>query len=314
MEKEARKIIIDCDPGIDDAVALAVGMTDPQFDLRLISTVAGNVTVDKTTNNALKLVKFFNKDVPVVAGAASPLVKPFEDAARIHGESGMEGYDFGPVTTKPLAQPAPRALRDAIMQVGHVTLVATGAYTNVAVLLHQYPEVKDHIDQIVAMGGSLVGGNMTSVAEFNVFTDPDAAQMMYQSGVPIVMVGLDVTLKALVTPTTVNHLKELNEAGRMLASLMEHYNDGDNEWGHPIHDLNTLFYLAHPEAYTTQSMWVDIQTNGPAIGATVGDIRAAYHHGRVNADVCVDVDANMFNSWLVSEVQQMKGAGAAVPH
>ena len=216
------KIIMDTDPGIDDAAALAMALNNPEIDLRLITAVEGNVTVDKTTANALKIVHFFKKDVPVAAGAAQPLIKPFEDAARIHGESGMPGYDFGDDYGQPIAKPAVEALHDAIMAEDEITLVPTGSYTNIALLLAEYPEVKSHIKQIVAMGGSISGGNMTSVAEFNVFTDPDAASIMYQSGIPIVTVGLDVTLKALLTPATQAKLLSLGETGKMLHGLITH--------------------------------------------------------------------------------------------
>lgn len=300
------KIIMDTDPGIDDAAALAMALNNPEIDLKLITAVAGNVTVDKTTANALKIVHFFKKDVPVAAGAAQPLIKPFEDAARIHGESGMPGYDFGDDYGQPIAKPAVEALHDAIMAEDEITLVPTGSYTNIALLLAEYPEVKSHIKQIVAMGGSISGGNMTSVAEFNVFTDPDAASIMYQSGIPIVTVGLDVTLKALLTPATQAKLLSLGETGKMLHGLITHYNDGDNEQGHPMHDVNTIFYLLHPEAFTTKDLWVDIQTSGPAIGAMVADIRGAYHNGQTNAKVCVDIDAEQFNQWFIEQVEKIE--------
>lgn len=300
------KIIMDTDPGIDDAAALAMALNNPEIDLRLITAVEGNVTVDKTTANALKIVHFFKKDVPVAAGAAQPLIKPFEDAARIHGESGMPGYDFGDDYGQPIAKPAVEALHDAIMAEDEITLVPTGSYTNIALLLAEYPEVKSHIKQIVAMGGSISGGNMTSVAEFNVFTDPDAASIMYQSGIPIVTVGLDVTLKALLTPATQAKLLSLGETGKMLHGLITHYNDGDNEQGHPMHDVNTIFYLLHPEAFTTKDLWVDIQTSGPAIGAMVADVRGAYHDGQTNAKVCVDIDAEQFNQWFIEQVEKIE--------
>lgn len=301
------KIIMDTDPGIDDAAALTMAINDPDLDLKLITTVAGNVTVDKTTANALKIVNFFGKNdqIPVAGGAVAPLIKPFEDAARIHGESGMPGYDFGDDFGQPLAKTAVEALRDAIMAEDEVTLVPTGSYTNIALLFSQYPEVKSHIKQIVAMGGSISGGNMTSAAEFNVFTDPDAAKIMYNAGVPIVMVGLDVTLKALLTPASQEKLLEMGEAGKMLHDLATHYNDGDDQDGHPMHDVNTIFYLLHPEAFTTKEMWIDVVTDGPAIGATVGDVRGAYHDGKVNAKVCVDIDAAAFNKWFLEEVAAM---------
>ena len=300
------KIIMDTDPGIDDAAALVMALNNPEIDLKLITAVAGNVTVDKTTANALKIVHFFNKDVPVATGAAQPLIKPFEDAARIHGESGMSGYDFGNDYGQPIDKPAVEALHDAIMAEDEITLVPTGSYTNIALLLSEYPEVKSHIKQIVAMGGSISGGNMTSVAEFNVFTDPDAASIMYNSGIPIVTVGLDVTLKALLTPATQGKLLALGETGKMLHGLITHYNDGDDEQGHPMHDVNTIFYLLHPEAFTTKDLWVDIQTSGPAIGAMVADVRGAYHDGKTNAKVCVDIDAEQFNQWFIEQVEKIE--------
>lgn len=302
----ALKIIMDSDPGIDDAAAITMALNNPNLDVKLITAVAGNVTVDKTTANVLKLVHFFGQDVPVAAGAAEPLLKPFEDAARIHGESGMPGYDFGDDYGQPIAKTAVEALHDAIMAEDEVTLVPTGSYTNIALLFKQYPEVKSHIKQIVAMGGSISGGNMTSVAEFNVFTDPDAAAIMYNSGVPIVMVGLDVTLKALLTPATIEQLPALGETGKMLHGLITHYNDGNEESGHPMHDVNTIYYLLHPESYTTKEMWVDVQTSGPAIGATVADVRGAYHGGKTNAKVCVDIDAKAFNEWFLAEVEKIE--------
>ncbi|MFD1124629.1 ribonucleoside hydrolase RihC [Lentilactobacillus raoultii] len=300
------KIVMDTDPGIDDAAALTMALNDPQIEVKLITSVAGNVTVDKTTRNAQKIVRFFNKDVPVAAGAKQPLIKEFEDAARIHGESGMPGYDFPEDLSKPLDKSAVEALRDTIMSSDEkITLVPTGSYTNIALLFSEYPEVKAHIKRIVAMGGSLGMGNMTSAAEFNVFTDPDAAKIMYHAGIPITMVGLDITMKALLTPTSLQKLETMNKTGKMLHDIMIH--DGDNSaQGIAMHDVNTIFYLLHPEAIKTQPIWIDIVTDGPAIGETVGDIRGAYHHGQTNADVCVDIDAEAFNQWFLKEVAAIK--------
>lgn len=298
------KIIMDTDPGIDDAAAITMAINDSNIDLKLITTVAGNVTVDKTTKNALKLVRFFNADVPVAAGAKQPLIKPFEDAARIHGESGMPGYDFPEDLPKPMDKSAVEALRDEIMANDKITLVPTGSYTNIALLFSEYPEVKDHIERIVAMGGSLGKGNMTSAAEFNVFTDPHAARIVYNAGIPIVMVGLDITMKALLTHESIEKLPTLNETGKMLHDIIIH--DGDNsDSGIAMHDVNTIFYLLHPEAIKTEDMWVDVQTEGPAMGETVGDIRGAYHDGKINTSVCVDIDADAFNKWFIEEVSHI---------
>ena len=297
------KIIMDSDPGIDDAVAISTALTDPQLELVLITTVAGNVTVDKTTKNALTLVDFFQKDVPVAMGATDPLIKKFEDAARIHGESGMVGYDFPAPTSKPLAKSAVLALRDALMASKEpIILIPTGAYTNIALLLREYPEVKPKIKQIIAMGGSLGRGNMTSAAEFNVFTDPHAAKIIYNAGIPLVMVGLDVTLKGRISDETTAKLGELGRAGKMLHDIIGKDFDHD-ETGTAIHDLQTLFYLECPEAFETKDYWIDIITEGPAVGETVADIRAAYHDGKTNAKVCVDIDTKAFNDWLLHKVK-----------
>ncbi|GAK47617.1 ribonucleoside hydrolase [Secundilactobacillus oryzae JCM 18671] len=298
----AINIIMDTDPGIDDAAAITMAINDPKINLQLITTVAGNVTVDKTTKNALKLVRFFDADIPVAMGAKQPLMKEFEDAARIHGESGMPGYEFPTDLPKPMAESAVIALRDAILSAKEpVTLVPTGSYTNIALLFSEYPEVKQNIERIVAMGGALGKGNMTSAAEFNVFTDPHAAKIMYESGVPIVMVGLDITMKALLTHESIEKLPTLNETGKMLHDIIIH--DGDNSSdGIAMHDVNTIFYLLHPEAIQTEKMWVDVQTEGPANGETVGDIRGAYHNGRTNTAVCVDIDAEAFNKWFIEEI------------
>lgn len=296
------KIILDTDPGIDDAVMISTALNEPNLDVALITTVAGNVTVDKTTKNALTLVDFFNKNVPVAAGASEPLLKKFEDAARIHGESGMAGYDFPAPTSRPLAKSAVQALRDTIMASEEpITLIPTGAYTNIALLLREYPEVKPKIKEIIAMGGTLGRGNMTSAAEFNVFTDPHAAAIVYNSGIPLVMVGLDVTLTGRITDETTAKVAKLGRAGKMLSAILGHDFDHD-ETGTAVHDLQTIFYLLHPEAFQTKDLWVDVVLSGPAIGETVADIRGAYHNGKTNAKVCVDIDTKAFNEWFLTEV------------
>lgn len=297
------KIIMDTDPGIDDAAALSMALNEPQIDLRLITTVAGNVSLDKTTKNALTIVDFFNKDVPVAAGAKQPLIKPLEDASHVHGESGMAGYDFDAQTSKPLAKNAIEALRDEIMNSDEkIILVPTGSYTNIALLLSQYPEVKENIEKIICMGGSLGRGNMTSAAEFNMFTDPHAAKIMFNAGIPLVMVGLDVTLAGRITDETLAKINEMGRGGKMLHDILLCDFDRD-ETGTAVHDAQTIFYLLHPEAFETKDYWVDIITEGPANGETVADVRAAYHDGKTNAKVCLTVDKEAFNDWFVSVVR-----------
>lgn len=299
----AQKIMLDMDPGIDDAAAIAIALTDPQFDVQLLSTVAGNVGVEKTALNALKLVEFFGvqEQVPVAAGARMPLLKPYEDASYVHGESGMPGWHFPAVTTKPVAQHAVEAMRETLMKsADQLTLVITGAFTNVALLFRMYPGVKAKIDRLVVMGGSLTGGNMSSVAEFNIYTDPHAAKIVFEADLPIVMIGLDVTMKALLSYENIAKLSDVNESGAMLQALLQHY--GDNEdTGKPMHDVNTLFYLSHPEAFKLTDYWVDVITEGQALGATVADMLGS-HHDTTNVAVATDIDVPAFNTWFMSEV------------
>ncbi|WP_243419482.1 nucleoside hydrolase, partial [Salmonella enterica] len=190
-------IILDTDPGIDDAAAIAAALFAPQLDLQLITTVAGNVSVEKTTRNALQLLHFWDADVPLAQGAATPLLRPLRDAAYVHGESGMEGYDFVDHQRQPLAKPAFIAIRDVLMNAPEpMTLVAIGPLTNIALLLMHYPECGFNIRRLVLMGGSAGRGNFTPNAEFNIAVDPEAAALVFRSGLEIVMCGLDVTNQA----------------------------------------------------------------------------------------------------------------------
>ena len=297
------RILMDCDPGIDDACALSCALTDPEISLELITTVAGNVAVDKTTKNALRLVEFFSKDVPVAAGARKPLLKQLEDASEVHGKSGIDGYDFGEPSIKPFSDDAVSILKDKLLHSNvPLTIIATGSFTNLGLLLSLYPEVKPKIKEFILMGGSLAQGNMTSVAEFNVFTDPHAARIVFSSGIKTTMIGLDCTLFGRISDETKDKIKLLGKAGNMLASIIERDIDHD-ETGTAINDLQTIFYLLHPEKFTTRKFWVDVVCEGPAIGATVADIRKAYHD-KTNVNVCLDVDTDAFNKWFLEEVEK----------
>lgn len=299
-------IILDMDPGIDDAAALSVALNHPEIDIKLLTSVMGNVGVDKTTLNELKLVEFFDRqDVIVAKGAEKPLKKTYEDASYVHGASGMPGYDFPEVTKELDPRDAVTAMVDTLNAAEEpMIIVATGAYTNIANLVTKHPEVKSKIKKFVLMGGSISGGNVSSVAEFNVYSDPDAAKQVFESGVEIVMIGLDVTLKALLTNESMAKLPTLGRAGEMLSSLTSEYSD-QTPAGKPMHDVNTIFYLIHPEAIKTEYYQVDVITEGPAIGATVADTQDRWSNGRKNVHVGVDIDADLFNSWYLEQVKNM---------
>ncbi len=256
-------IILDTDPGIDDAAAIAAALFAPELDLQLMTTVAGNVSVEKTTRNALQLLHFWHADVPLAQGASMPLVRPLRDAASVHGESGMEGYDFVEHQRQPLAKPAFRAIRDALMHAAEpITLVAIGPLTNIALLLTQYPECVFNIRRLVIMGGSAGRGNFTPNAEFNIAIDPEAAAKVFHSGLEIVMCGLDVTNRALLTADYLATLPTLNQTGKMLHALFSHYRSGSMSSGLRMHDLCAIAWLARPELFTLQPCFVAVETQG----------------------------------------------------
>ncbi|MBB5172457.1 ribonucleoside hydrolase RihC [Texcoconibacillus texcoconensis] len=296
-------IIIDTDPGIDDAAAITVALNDPKIDVQLITTMAGNVPVEKTTKNALNLVEFYRKDVEVARGAAQPLLRNYEDASYYHGESGMDGYEFPHHERKESDLHAVQAMKKVFDKSEEpITLVAIGALTNVALLLMEYPEVKKKIKEMVIMGGSLSSGNVNSAAEFNIYADPHAAKIAFQSEIPIVMAGLDVTLKALLYPTSFEQLPSLGRTGNMLHGLFYHYRGGSPETGLQLHDVCTLFYILYPEKVETKDLFVEVATEGPAIGATIADLHQRQQN-QTNTKVCVDIDVDFFNEWFLDSIR-----------
>lgn len=265
-------IILDTDPGIDDAAAIAAALFAPELDLQLMTTVAGNVSVEKTTRNALQLLHFWNADVPLAQGASMPLVRPLRDAASVHGESGMEGYDFVEHQRQPLAKPAFQAIRDALMHAAEpITLVAIGPLTNIALLLTQYPECVFNIRRLVIMGGSAGRGNFTPNAEFNIAIDPEAAAKVFHSGLEIVMCGLDVTNRALLAADYLATLPTLNQTGKMLHALFSHYRSGSMSSG-SAHARLVRYCVAGPPG----------TVHSPAVlcgGGDAGDLDRRHHGG-----------------------------------
>lgn len=234
-------VIIDTDPGIDDAAALVMALTNKKLDIKLITTVAGNVIVEKTTNNTLKIVEFLGLNIPVSKGAKKPLVREYEDASYIHGESGMDGYDFKEPTIKEIEFNAIDAIRNELLKsTKKITIITLGILTNIALLIENYPECLKNIEEIIIMGGTLKGGNTTSVAEFNIYGDPDAAKVVFESNLPLTMISLDITEKAVITKETIVKLKDINSTGHMLFSLFKKYKGGNFETGLYIHDACTI--------------------------------------------------------------------------
>lgn len=301
-------IIIDCDPGHDDAIALLLALASPEVHLLGVTTVAGNQTLEKTTANAIRVLDHVGRsDLSVAAGAARPLVRELHVAAEVHGETGLDGPDLPP----PSRPPADAHAIDWIAATvgGHdrpVTLVATGPLTNVALFMARYPELVSRLERVVLMGGAFGEGNVTPAGEFNIWVDPEAASRVFQSGADLTMVGLDVTHRALMRPGHAERLRGGGRAGRLVADLFAFYtrfHARDYGWdGAPVHDALALAHVIDGTLLTTAHRGVVIDT-GPELsrGRTHVDLR-----GRAgwepNCHVAVDVDGDRFLEMLVSRI------------
>jgi inosine-uridine nucleoside N-ribohydrolase len=300
----ATKILLDCDPGHDDAIALLLALASPEVELLGVTTVAGNQTLDKTTANAIRLLEFVDRaGIPVAAGADRPLVRPQYVASYVHGETGMYGPDLPPPRGKPVDGHAVDFLADAIRSAGGaVTLVPTGPLTNVALLLALHPDARP--ERIVLMGGAIAEGNVTPAAEFNIWADPEAAARVFGSGIDTTMVGLDVTHKALFTPAHVERLE--GRVGDMVAALLEFYGHFHKEVynfdGSPIHDAVAVAHVIRGDLVRTEHLNTEIDVESELCrGRTVVDLWR--RSGREpNSHVGVDIDADGFLELLVERL------------
>lgn len=272
-------IILDCDPGHDDALAIALALASPELDILAITTVAGNARLDRTTRNALRILTLLGRvDVPVAAGADRPIMREPYVPVEVHGASGLDGADLPEPVVEPVPETAIELMAGILRQASEpVTLIATGPLTNVALLLRSAHRLQSRIAEISLMGGSLGEGNTTAAAEFNIWADPEAASVVFESGIPIRMAGLDITHQALVLPSDVERLDALGtRAGRVFADLMRffgaHHRDRYGWAGPPIHDAVAVAWLIAPELITSRTLRVDVETAGVSTrGRTVAD-------------------------------------------
>ncbi len=218
-------VIIDCDPGIDDTMMLTLAYARPELDIKLVTVEAGNLTIDKTTYNTLSFLTYIQKEVEVAKGIEQPMFRKQEIAEDIHGEGGLGNVKWADPVLQASDRTAIQAMCDVLMNAEEpITIVATGPLTNVAALLFAHPEVKPFIKQISWMGGAAVGGNMSTVAEFNAYVDPHAVELVFRSGVPIIMSGLDVTHKAYITRDEMTRLRNLGTPfAEKVADMMNFY-------------------------------------------------------------------------------------------
>ena len=294
-------ILVDCDPGHDDAVALLLALASPELELLGVTTTHGNQTLEKTTANALRVLEFAGRDdIPVAAGADRPLERESFVAAYVHGESGLDGPALPPPRGRPVDQHAVDFLAERLEP--GVVLVPTGPLTNVALLLERgvRPE------RIVLMGGSIAEGNVTPAAEFNIWADPEAAHTVFTSGLDVTMVGLDVAHKALLTHDHAERLRSCGPIGRLVAELYDFYHRFHREtygWdGSPIHDAVAVAHVARPELVETAARHVAIETDSELCrGRTVVDLWRRTGN-EPNTHVAVDIDADAFLELVLARV------------
>jgi purine nucleosidase len=321
-----RPVIIDCDPGHDDALAILLALGSPdELEVLAITAVAGNVPLALTEKNARKVCELAGRaDLPVHAGCARPLVRELVTAEHVHGRTGLDG----PELPEPRMSLAGAHAVDAIVEMlraqapGTLTLCPTGPLTNIAIALRKAPDVVPRIKEIVLMGGAIGLGNVTPAAEFNIYVDPHAAKVVFEAGVPLVMLGLDVTHQALVTPERLQAIRDLGTPlARIVGGLLEFYNGYDQtrggRVGAPLHDPCVIAYLLDPRLFGGRACHVAIETQGEhTLGRTVVDWSRRTRHAP-NATVINEVDADGFFALLTERLGRLplggRGAECAGP-
>jgi pyrimidine-specific ribonucleoside hydrolase len=299
-----KPVIIDCDPGHDDAIALILAFAHEELDIRAVTVTAGNQTLEKTLRNAKRILSCIGKHPLVAGGAEKPMFRTLEIAPSVHGESGLDG----PVLPEPDFQEEPisavELLHKTILDsLDPITLILTGPMTNIGILFTAYPEVKRNIRQISLMGGGIETGNWTSAAEFNILVDPEAADIVFTSGIPIIMAGLDVTHKAMIMKEEIDHLR--SDGGKipiLVAELLDFFSkfhDTQGFPGTPLHDPCAVAYIIKPELFITKPYHIDIECCGKyTTGMTLAD-RRPWSNKIPNVTACLDLDREGFIDLII---------------
>jgi purine nucleosidase len=308
-----RKIIIDCDPGQDDAVMLLLALACPeQFDILGITTVAGNVPLALTERNARIMCELADRsDVPVFAGCDKPMRRALITAENVHGKTGIDGVSIYQPGIPLQSQHAVDFIIDSLLQArdDSVTLVPTGPLTNIGEAIQREPRILGKIREIVLMGGAMrEGGNTTPCAEFNILEDPDAARIVFACSRPLTIVPLDVTHQALVTRKRIQQIRDINNpVGTAIVGMMEFFNRFDSEKygseGAPLHDPCTIAYLLEPELFKGKLCNVEVETESPlTLGHTAVDFWGVTDRAR-NANWLYKVDSDGFFALLVERLR-----------
>lgn len=303
-------VIIDCDVGVDDAIALIIAGKLPQLDICAVTSVAGNVEVEKTTVNAGRVLEIAGMDVPVYPGAAKPLMREQATASEIHGKNGLNDLEL------PLPRRAPEKTPacDAIYEIAkahpkELTIIAIGPLTNLALAFIKYKELPELLERIVIMGGAASGGNVTPAAEFNIYADAEAADIVFRSGVPVHMCGLDVTMKTYFTPEELASLgKTGGKVGKFIYDAVQGVLDFSLKLGLPgmnMHDPSAVLYAAESELFTAKLAGVRIETKGRlTYGKTVTDLYSDKQMEEHNAYIVTDVDREVLRDRIMELVAQ----------
>lgn len=306
------RIILDCDPGHDDAFAILLAVASKEIELLGVTTVVGNSYLENTTRNARTVLDLFDIDIPVFAGCDRPLIRNTIVAPDIHGKSGLEGAQL-PSAKRPIEKThAVDFIAQMLERYSDIILVPTGPLTNIALFMLRYPHLIKRINSIVLMGGGIAFGNVTPVAEFNIFADPEAAKIVFNSGVPIVMAPLDVTHQVIVTEREVSRMRQFGAKFNLLADLLVFFKSTYKRVfgieGVPLHDPCTVMYLLHPEIFEVKEYYVDVETKGElTYGQTVVDI---WHtSGKIpNAKVMLKADSEKFFDIFFEKFNNLKEA------
>ena len=289
-------IILDCDPGIDDALAIAFATASPEIDLVGLTTVAGNVELSKTTANALAVASFVGaKEVPVTPGSAAPLLRPALHAGHVHGDSGLGGAVLPPAVRVAEDGHAIDFILDTIGAApGEITLVATGPLTNIGLALRREPRLATWVKDFVIMGGSASRGNVNHAAEFNIWADPEAAAIVFGAGWTVRMIGLDVTLRARATAAIQERMGLLGTLGSqlLLPALAQYQDSADTTGEPPVHDVCAIVSIADPSVFDYTPAQVQVETHGTLTsGMTVTDFTPSISH---NTRVATGINADRF--------------------
>ena len=291
---------IDCDPGVDDAAAILLAARSKKYKLAGISAVSGNVSHDYTFENARKLAEFAGINVPVFSGAKKPLLREPVTAEFVHGEDGLGGAVLPEPSAAPEEKKAWDALYEAVCKYGdELEVCAVGPLTNIAIALIKHPDLAQKLPRIIIMGGSATEGNTTAAAEFNIYVDPEAAERVFQSGICVVMFGLDATMKSYLTDKDLDRLKSFGSPQtEFLHSCLQILYEYGEEYSLPgvsLHDACTVLYLEKPELFTLKPAWAAVETEGEITrGKTVTDIYSDKKYEPKNIEIALDVDREGF--------------------